>query len=531
MNILRQAAASVGHSGYRSCPSSHGATTAFQCIQQQQQQQKQQQQHRSFALDILIDPAALSRQQQKKSKQSSKSWRPSYRFVDRTRVRVAGGTGGKGSTSCHQLPRKYKIRPDGGHGGNGGSVVIVADPNEQTLKWSHPHAMAENGTNGGNQEKYGRSGKNLILRVPCGVVIRRILNHDEEWDEKAKVVRKRLLAPVPVENEAADETHSLSTDEHEYDVDENDVEDEVEMLRQGLEIDVFPKGRKESDDENDGDYSKPPASGSGRSGSRDTRESVVLADLDSPGSHIMVAHGGRGGVGTCYYAKDHNPLPDMEILSQNATPGLGEVAFLELELKSIADLGLVGFPNAGKSSLLRAMSQAAPEIAPYPFTTLHPIIGCIEYRDGFQIRAADIPGLIGGASEGRGRGHDFLRHIERTKALLYIVDAAGVDFRDPVEDLHVLANELASYGDGSLLDRRAIVVANKIDLLTPERMPEVLAAIGEAAKAIGIDCDQDVIGISAGVTGEGLSGLSQTIRDVVTQSEADRILELESRAS
>ncbi len=93
------------------------------------------------------------------------------------------------------------------------------------------------------------------------------------------------------------------------------------------------------------------------------------------------------------------------------------------------------------------MSRAAPEVAPYHFTTMHPIIGCIEYRDGFQIRAADIPGLIAGASEGRGRGHDFLRHIERTKALLYIVDAAGVDFRDPVEDLHVLANELASYGD------------------------------------------------------------------------------------
>jgi GTP-binding protein len=522
MNILRQAAAAVGHSSrYRSCPSSHGATTAFLCAQQPQQQQ-----HRSFALDILVDPSAMSRQQQKKSKQTSKSWKPSYRFVDRTRVRVAGGSGGKGSTSCHQLPRKYKIRPDGGHGGNGGSVVIVADPNEQTLKWSHPHAMAESGTNGGNQEKYGRAGKNLILRVPCGVVIRRILNHDEVWDEKAKVVRKVMLAPVPVENKAVDETPRLSTNEREYDVDENDVEveDDAERLRQGLEIEVFPQLRSKSGADSEDEPSR-------RGRSKDTRESVVLADLDIPGSHIMVAHGGRGGVGTCYYAKDHAPLPDMEILSQNATPGLGEVAFLELELKSIADLGLVGFPNAGKSSLLRAMSQAAPEVAPYPFTTLHPIIGCIEYRDGFQIRAADIPGLIAGASEGRGRGHDFLRHIERTKALLYIVDAAGVDFRDPVEDLRVLANELASYGDGSLMDRRAIVVANKIDLLTPERMPEVLRAIGEATKAIGINCNQDVIGISAGVTGEGLSSLSQTIRDIVSQSEADRVFELESRAS
>jgi GTP-binding protein len=513
MNILRQAAASVGHhSRFGSYPSSYGAATAFQCIQEQQQR-------RSFAVDILIDPSAMSRQHQKKGKTSKKSNRPSYRFVDRTRVKVVGGTGGKGSTSCHQLPRKYKIRPDGGHGGNGGSVVIVADPNEQTLKSSHPHAFAEKGTNGEPQERFGRSGKNLIIRVPCGVVIRRILDHDEFWDEKAKVVRKRWLPPAPVANEGANdvETHR-SAKKREYEVDENDVEDDVERLRQGLEIEVFPQGRDESDDE--------PASGS-----RDDRESVVLADLDTPGSHIMVAHGGRGGVGTCFYAKDHNPLPDMDLLKQNATPGTGEVAFLELELKSIADLGLVGFPNAGKSSLLKAMSQAAPEIAPYPFTTLHPIIGCIEYRDGFQIRAADIPGLIAGASEGRGRGHDFLRHIERTKALLYVVDAAGTDYRDPVEDLYVLANELASYGDGSLLDRRAIVVANKIDLLTKERMPGVLTAIGEAAKALGINCDQDVIGISAGVSGEGLSSLSQAIRDVVSKSEADRVLELESRAS
>jgi GTP-binding protein len=523
MNILRQAAA-VGRS--RSCcpSSSQGATTAFLYLQQQRR-----------SLDILIDPAKISRQQQKKSKDSRKSWRPSYRFVDRTRVRVSGGTGGKGSLSQLQLPRKYKIRPDGGHGGNGGSVVIVADPNEQSLKWSHPHVQAENGTNGSGQERIGRGGKNLIVRVPCGVVVKRILDHDEEWDEKHKVVRKRelqikvnSLGQIENDDNEADETHSLRPNKREYDVDEDDVADEVQMLLQGLEIEVLPQGSSASDADNYGDYSK--SSGAGRAGSRDNRESVVLADLDTPGSYIMVAHGGRGGVGTCFYASDHAPLPDGAVLSLNATPQPGEVAFLELELKAIADIGLVGFPNAGKSSLLHAMSQAAPEIAPYPFTTIHPIIGCIEYRDGFQIRAADLPGLIAGASQGRGRGHDFLRHIERTKTLLYIVDAAGVDSRDPVEDLHILAHELASYGDGSLLERRAIVVANKIDLLTPERMPQVLAAIGEAAKAIGIDCDRDVIGISAGVTGEGLSGLSQAIRDIVSQCEADRILELERRA-
>jgi GTPase len=170
------------------------------------------------------------------------------------------------------------------------------------------------------------------------------------------------------------------------------------------------------------------------------------------------------------------------------------------------------------------MSRASPEVAPYPFTTLHPLIGCIEYRDGLRIRAADIPGLIAGASEGRGRGHDFLKHIERTKALLYIVDAAGVDFRNPVEDLRVLVDELSCYGDGSLLERRALVVANKVDLLTKERIAEILARVGEAADEIGIQTDHDVLGISAGVTGDGLGELSKAIRDVVTQTEMDRKL-------
>ena len=172
-----------------------------------------------------------------------------------------------------------------------------------------------------------------------------------------------------------------------------------------------------------------------------------------------------------------------------------------------------------------------PEIAPYPFTTLNPLVGCIEYRDGFRVLAADVPGLVRGASEGRGRGHDFLRHLERTKALLYIVDAAGIDGRGPVDDLLTLADELASYGDGNMLTRPSLVVANKIDLLDTEECNEILFEIGAAVKDAGIPITGEVLGISAGVSGVGLGPLSKAIRHVVLESEKDRDLEGEMTAS
>lgn len=163
-----------------------------------------------------------------------------------------------------------------------------------------------------------------------------------------------------------------------------------------------------------------------------------------------------------------------------------------------------------------------PEIAPYPFTTLNPLVGCIEYRDGFRVMAADVPGLVRGASQGRGRGHDFLRHLERTKALLYLVDAAGVDGRGPVDDLLTLAEELQNYGDGDMLARPSLVVANKMDLLSEEEAEAMLVEIGAAAKHAGIQFSGDVHGISAGVSGVGLASLSKSIRDAVTESDAKR---------
>ena len=250
------------------------------------------------------------------------------------------------------------------------------------------------------------------------------------------------------------------------------------------------------------------------------REQVSVGDLDKPGSYVVVSNGGTGGIGNSAYAKRQH-VPDLIAkASERAVGKAGEVVYLELELKLIADVGLVGFPNAGKSSLLAAMSKAKPEIAPYPFTTLHPLVGTLEYNDGFRAVVADVPGLIGGAAEGRGRGFDFLRHLERTKALLYIVDAAGVDGRDPLNDLSILVDEIKSYGDSDMLERPALVVANKMDLIQdPDLQDEILFAISIAALDCGIHFDGEVHGISAGVTGEGLGGLSTSIRSLVDIGE------------
>lgn len=183
-----------------------------------------------------------------------------------------------------------------------------------------------------------------------------------------------------------------------------------------------------------------------------------IADMENEGKSIVVAQGGRGGRGNPRFATAFNRAPrDWE-------PGeAGESRELRLELKTIADVGLVGYPNAGKSTLLRAVSAARPKVAPYPFTTLHPVVGVIEYPDFSRITMADIPGLIDGAHDNVGLGHAFLKHIERTQILAYVLDMAGVDGRTPWDDLRHLRSELELYMKG-LSTRPALIVANKMDL-------------------------------------------------------------------
>ena len=280
----------------------------------------------------------------------------------------------------------------------------------------------------------------------------------------------------------------------------------------------------------------------------------ILADLDKHNSYIIVANGGRGGTGNSIFASRKYHYSHISSAQERALPTPPTSMNLQLELKLIADLGLVGYPNAGKSTLLHAMSRAKPKIAPYPFTTLHPLVGCIEYKDNKQILMADVPGLIQGAASGRGRGMDFLRHLERTKALLYIVDGSlnlskdihhihshntTQDARDPVHDFNVLVHELTLYDqqknhqnlydhDNSyiqtsyhhqsqgMLSRPALVVVNKLDLIpTEDQRQQILSNVQAAVQQSGIQIHRDVIGISAGVSGEGLRQLSQAIRETV----------------
>ena len=185
----------------------------------------------------------------------------------------------------------------------------------------------------------------------------------------------------------------------------------------------------------------------------------VLADIDEAGAEVVIAKGGRGGRGNARFATPSNRAP------REHEPGeVTEPLELGLELKLIADVALVGYPNAGKSTLLSRISNAHPKVAAYPFTTLHPVIGVMEYPDFRKVTVADIPGLIDGAHLNRGLGHYFLRHIERTKLLIYLVDLGGVDGRDPNDDIRILKNELEAYMEG-LSSRAKIVLANKTDLV------------------------------------------------------------------
>ena len=228
----------------------------------------------------------------------------------------------------------------------------------------------------------------------------------------------------------------------------------------------------------------------------------VIADLDTPGKCFIAAKGGRGGRGNARFATSTNRAP-----RQCEEGGEGEERELILELKTIADIGLVGYPNAGKSTLLRSLSQARPKVAPYPFTTLHPVVGVVELADFGRLTVADIPGLIDGAHANVGLGHEFLKHIERTHVLLYVLDMAGVDGRTPYEDFRHLQSELELYMRG-LSKRPALIAANKMDL--PESA-ENLELLREELKSDAIT----IIPISAdtGSLGDLVDTLAGMVRE------------------
>ena len=249
---------------------------------------------------------------------------------------------------------------------------------------------------------------------------------------------------------------------------------------------------------------------------RDTDTGEVLADLVEHEQEVIVARGGRGGRGNCRFATPSNPAPEI---AENGEPG--EERNLTLELKLMADVGLVGFPSVGKSTLLSITSKAKPKIADYHFTTLAPNLGVVETKDHRSFVMADLPGLIEGASQGVGLGHQFLRHIERTKVIVHVIDMSATDGRDPYEDYKVINAELGEY-NMRLLERPQIVVANKMDIpAAQENLEEFkakLAADGE---------DVDIVEISA-FTRNNIDNLLYKISDILDNTDPNMLYELDT---
>jgi len=336
-------------------------------------------------------------------------------FVDEAEIRVSAGDGGRGCVSFRR--EKYVPRggPDGGDGGHGGSVHLVASPHLNTLVnfRFHPEFTARRGQHGMGSGRTGRNGDNLEIAVPPGTVA----------------------------FEVAD----------------------------------------------DGSV-------------------TLLADLVEAGQRELIARGGRGGRGNARFATSTNQAP------RRADPGEpGEQRRLRLQLKLLADVGLVGYPNAGKSTLIARVSAARPKIADYPFTTLTPHLGVVRLDDLRSFVIADVPGLIEGAHRGLGLGHRFLRHVERTKVLVHVVDVSSATDRDPVGDLDTIRRELELF-DESLARRPQVVAANKMDAVdAPERVERLAARAAE----LGLPCFR-----ISGVTGEGVRALLDALWPYVAASGA-----------
>lgn len=318
-------------------------------------------------------------------------------FYDRAKIYVKGGDGGNGVVAFRREKYVPEGGPNGGDGGRGGSIYLVADPGLHTLAdfRYRRHYKADRGEHGKGKNMHGKNAEDLYIRVPLGTVV-------------------------------IDETTGQ-----------------------------------------------------------------VLGDLTKPDQVLLVASGGRGGRGNARFVSPGNRVPT---LAEKGEPG--EERWLLCELKLLADVGLIGFPNAGKSTIISRVSAAKPKIANYPFTTLVPNLGVVDL-DQRSFVIADIPGLIAGAHAGAGLGHEFLRHIERTRLLIHVIDTAGSEGRDPVEDFVTINEELRLYNP-DLATRPQIVAANKMDLPEAEMNLKRLAGVLEGK--------YDYFPVSA-VTGEGLDRL------------------------
>ena len=346
-------------------------------------------------------------------------------FVDKTRIYIKAGNGGDGKVNFYRDTMTMFGGPDGGDGGKGGDIIAIADSGLNNLVdfYYTKHYKAPNGENGGKSNAYGKSGEDLILKVPCGTVI------------------------------------------------------------------------------------------------RDAETGKVIADMIEHGKKQVLVRGGLGGRGNSKFANSRRQTPTFSELGEKTK----EYA-VDLELKTIADVGLIGFPSVGKSKILSVLTSAKPKIAAYHFTTLSPNLGVVKYYDNSFV-IADIPGLIEGASEGKGLGFEFLKHIERTKILLHIIDIAGVDGRDPIEDFEIINKELRAYNK-EVADSPQIVVLNKMDLIYDDRskVDEFKAKFGK---------DYKIIEFSAALR-MGIDELLNTVIEEISklpnkQLEINEVFELDKR--
>ena len=337
-------------------------------------------------------------------------------FIDEIQVHARAGHGGKGCVAFQREKYRPKGGPSGGNGGHGGDVILEADHDLNNLiaQYYQPRLLAQDGKMGLGKGMDGHAGKDLLIKVPCGTLV---------WK----------LDPPPAETTTG--------------VDQ----EEVPLLRSTTRgRPLLRAAAGEFAKEVDLSREEPPASMSHERGE-------LLADLTTHGQRFVLCAGGRGGLGNRNFATSTRQTPRF---AQPGEPG-GEGDYL-FELRLMAEIGLVGFPNAGKSTLLSAISHARPKIAPYPFTTLHPQIGIVEYPDFARLTVCDVPGLIEGAHQNVGLGHAFLRHIERCKVLVVLLDMAGTDGRHPWDDYRNLLRELELY-DPDLLRRPRLIAGNKMD--------------------------------------------------------------------
>ena len=396
-------------------------------------------------------------------------------FVDHIRIHAKAGDGGNGCCSFRREKFVPKGGPDGGDGGKGGDVILEVDSNTDNLKnfFYRPHNKADRGRHGEGNRRTGKSGKNLVLKVPPGTIVYRgepsPPKDDDMLEDDAALELSDDLDWVGHYSEDG-EGHMVLMDR------EEGLEDESED-----DSDAAAEGEEEIE--------------AGEAG-EDFGEAA--ADLTKVGERYVLCRGGVGGKGNWNFRSDTNQAPIDFTLGEK-----GEEGWFYLELRKIADVGLVGFPNAGKSTLLRALSNATPKVAAYPFTTLKPMVGVVEFPGFVRTTVADIPGLIEGAHRNIGLGHDFLRHISRCSIFLFVVDTAAVDQRDPISDIEILRKELKLF-DEELNRRPWIIVANKIDLEESELFLDGLETRFP---------NQKVIPISA-LTGEGIEELRNDLREM-----------------